>query len=61
MENWPNLRVVTKQTYLSGTLTAFVAQDGRKTPLGHVIFHRKELTDESIKKRIHPAFYNVTI
>jgi hypothetical protein len=40
-ENWPNLRVVTKQTYLSGTLTAFVAQEGRKDPTGDVIFHRK--------------------
>jgi hypothetical protein len=32
MGNWPNLRVVTKQTYLSGTLTAFVAQERRKAP-----------------------------
>jgi hypothetical protein len=32
MENWPNLRVVTKQTYLSGTLTAFVAQEGALPP-----------------------------
>lgn len=56
-ENWPNLRVVTKQTYLSGTLTAFVAQEGRKNPTGDVIFHRKELPDETIKKRIHPSFF----
>jgi hypothetical protein len=57
MENWPNLRVVTKQTYLSGTLTAFVAQEGRQIPSGDVIFHRKELPDETIKKWIHRALF----
>lgn len=56
MENWQNLRVVTKQTYLSGNVTAFVAQEGRRNPSGHVIFHRKDLPDESIKKRIRPTF-----
>lgn len=59
MENWPNLRVVTKQTYLLGTLTAFVAQEGKKDPSGNVIFHRKELPDESIKKSIQPPFFYI--
>jgi hypothetical protein len=33
MENWPNLRVVTKQTYLSGNFKCLRCSRGKEKPL----------------------------
>ena len=57
IRNWLNQKVVTEQTYLFETLTAFVALEGRMIPSGYVIFRRKEQPDETIKRKIHRALF----
>lgn len=53
--NWPNQKVVTEQTYLFETLTAFVSLEGRMIPSGYVIFRRQEQPDETVKRNIRRA------